>query len=326
MNTSTRLRLGTRGSKLAMWQAKWVAERLRQNGQDVQVVPVTTAGDRGPGAGEAVVTPGLFTQELQNHLLAGNLDLAVHSLKDLPTRGPAGLVVAAVPLRDSPYDVLVTENRHTLATLPPSSRIGTGSARRRAQILHARGDLHVVDIRGNVDTRLAKLDQGSYDGLILAEAGLVRLGCPERIAERLALDVCLPAPGQGAVAIETATENQAATRAAVAINDPRCQATTTAERSFLACIEAGCSSPAAALCQIKSDDSLLLEIAVFSMDGTQKIVAAAKGATHEAKQLGEQAAAKALASGAADLLRIPDAFLSHLWRMCGNQSPNNPGC
>jgi hydroxymethylbilane synthase len=302
-NALPKLRIGTRGSQLALWQAHWVAERLREDGCDVELIEVTTAGDTFTGDLLEAGTEGLFTKELQRALLDGQLDLAVHSLKDLPTQEPPGLVIAAIPMRGSAQDVLVANIGQTLAKLPPGSRIGTGSARRKAQILHARGDVKVVGIRGNVDTRLQKLDQRQYDALVLAEAGLERLECAHRITERLTADVCLPAAGQGALAIEVHTENETALQIVSGINDPRCEATTTAERSFLSAIEAGCSSPAAAWCRFESDDRLRLDVAVYSIDGQRKVSATIDGAIMEASELGKRAAEKALASGAADLLR-----------------------
>ena len=193
-NETPQLRLGTRSSRLARWQADWVAERLRADGYEIEPVLVQTSGDVTTGPLDQVGEVGLFTRELQRAPLAGEIDLAVHSLKDLPTISPQGLVVAAVPLRASAQDVLVSRHGETINTLPGGSCVGTGSNRRKAQLLHYRRDLEIVGIRGNVDTRLSKLDAGQYDAIVLAEAGLVRLGWEHRISQRLPMAICLPAP------------------------------------------------------------------------------------------------------------------------------------
>ena len=192
------LRLGTRGSALALWQAEWIAGRLRELGTAVELIRIQTAGDVSSQPLQAGGGQGLFTKEIQRALLDDRIDLAVHSLKDLPTEPVPGLVLAAVPPRESCGDVLVSNTARCLADLPPQAIVGTGSQRRRCQLLHHRPDLHVGDIRGNVDTRLRKLDEGEYDAIILAAAGLKRLGWSHRIAEVIPPSVMLPAVGQGA--------------------------------------------------------------------------------------------------------------------------------
>jgi hydroxymethylbilane synthase len=219
---SRKLRLGTRGSQLARWQADWVAERLRELGQSVELVEISTRGDIERARSiEEIGTRGVFTKEIQRALLAGEVDLAVHSLKDLPTEPVDGLLLAAVPPRESAADVLVTKagsrEQGAGSCSPPSAlrsplpapcsllslgaRVGTGSLRRQAQLLHARPDLKTEAIRGNVDTRLRKLDDGEFDAIVLAEAGLRRLGLADRIAEVLSFELMMPAVGQGALAI-----------------------------------------------------------------------------------------------------------------------------
>jgi hydroxymethylbilane synthase len=301
-NETPQLRLGTRSSRLARWQADWVAERLRADGYEIEPVLVQTSGDVTTGPLDQVGEVGLFTRELQRALLAGEIDLAVHSLKDLPTISPQGLVVAAVPLRASAQDVLVSRHGETIDTLPGGSCVGTGSNRRKAQLLHYRRDLEIVGIRGNVDTRLSKLDAGQYDAIVLAEAGLVRLGWEHRISQRLPMAICLPAPGQGALGVEIRDDDHEAGRAVFAINDPRHEATTAAERAFLAALEAGCSSPAAAWCRFESDESLRLDVAVLDVDGAQKVSRDFSDHPARAKLLGERAAEWTLAHGAAELM------------------------
>ena len=202
-NTNKPLRIGTRGSKLARWQADWVAAELSRLGTSVEIVEISTQGDREQaGPLSSLGGEGVFTKEIQRALLANEVDLAVHSLKDLPTEPVAGLVLGAVPTRASTADALVSNAFASLDELPQGARIGTGSPRRQAQLLHRRPDLQVLGIRGNVDTRLRKLDDGEYNAIILAEAGLQRLGLADRIAQSLTPDIMLPAVGQGALGIE----------------------------------------------------------------------------------------------------------------------------
>ncbi|MEX2560577.1 MAG: hydroxymethylbilane synthase, partial [Pirellulales bacterium] len=241
------LRLGTRASPLARWQADWVARELSQQGIEVQMVPLTTHGDQDWGGPiGAIGTQGVFTKAIQRVLLAGEIDLAVHSLKDLPTEPVAGIVLAAVPERGPAGDVLVSSRAESWETLPPQAVVGTGSLRRRAQLWHARSDLVMHDVRGNVETRLAKLDAGQYDELILAEAGLVRLGLAGRITQILPSSVMLPAVGQGALGIE-ARQDDSATRGLLApLNDLATQQAVLAERAMLAALRGGCLAPVAA--------------------------------------------------------------------------------
>ena len=198
------LRIGTRATALARWQAEWIARQLGERGVEVELVPISTTGDQQHGTIESIGGQGIFTKEIQRALLEGRIDLAVHSLKDLPTDVVPGLCVTAVPERAAVGDVLVCRKWASLDELPQRATLGTGSLRRRAQLLHVRPDLQIRDIRGNVDTRLRKLDQGEYDAIVLAEAGLRRLGLADRITQVLPLTLLLPAVGQGALAVETA--------------------------------------------------------------------------------------------------------------------------
>ncbi|HEY2841117.1 MAG TPA: hydroxymethylbilane synthase, partial [Pirellulales bacterium] len=215
-STSKTFRIGTRRSALARWQAEWVASALRARGADVLLVPIVTRGDADQAQPlGAIGGDGLFTKELQRALLADEIDMAVHSLKDLPTEHVAGLIVAATPERAPTADALVSRGGAPLAELPTGAKIGTGSLRRRAQLWHARRDLAMHDIRGNVDTRLRKLEEGEFEAIVLAEAGLARLGLAERITERLTPPLMLPAIGQGALGLEC-REQDMETRAALA--------------------------------------------------------------------------------------------------------------
>ncbi|HMS57713.1 MAG TPA: hydroxymethylbilane synthase [Tepidiformaceae bacterium] len=243
------IRIGTRGSKLALAQANIVLSRLRTAHPPLQfgLVKIPTAGDRDQttplSAGEGA---GWFTSALQAALLEGRADLAVHSYKDLPTKRPEGLIIAAVPAREDPRDALVAARKMTLKGLPPGAVVGTSSPRREAQLRAMRPDLEIRAIRGNVDTRIAKVDGGEYDAAVLALAGLRRLGIEGRATEIFGVYDMLPAPAQGALAIECRVDDAVTRRLISAIDDPRLRESVTAERSFLAAIDAGCSFPAAA--------------------------------------------------------------------------------
>jgi len=245
----TLLRLGTRGSQLALAQARLVADRLEAaaSGLAVELVTIATAGDRDQAtplaAGER---PGWFTTAIQEALQRGEVDIAVHSLKDLPTRRPQGLVIAAVPLREDPRDVLVSRTGAPLRSLPPGAVVGTGSPRREAQLRELRPNLEVRPIRGNVETRIRKVREGEYDAAVVALAGLRRLGLEAEAAEIFGFEELLPAPGQGALAVECRADDARARGLLSRIDDPAVRLAVTAERSFLAAIEGGCSFPAAA--------------------------------------------------------------------------------
>lgn len=296
------LRLGTRGSKLARWQAEWVARELSGLGHRVELVEIATRGDvEQVVAVEEIGTRGVFTKEIQRALLAGDVDLAVHSLKDLPTEPVDGLILAAVPPRESSADVLAGRGGVTLQELPSGARVGTGSLRRQAQLLHARPDLHVADVRGNVDTRLRKLDDGQFDAIVLAEAGLRRLGLSDRVSQVLPADIMLPAVGQGALGIECRA-NDAATREILAsLNDPVTHAAVAAERALLEHLRGGCMAPVGALGRAEGS-KLSLSAVVLSADGAQRLTANGVGSTNEAESLGLRVASMLLDQGAAELI------------------------
>jgi len=300
---ASRIRLGTRASALARWQADWVAARLRAIGVEVLLVPISTTGDRRaeePIGG--IGGRGVFTKELQRALLDQRIDLAVHSLKDLPTDEVPGLCLAAVPERGPVGDAFVSRNYASLDELPLQAVVGTGSLRRRAQLLHVRPDLVFQDVRGNVDTRLRKLKENRCDALILAQAGLERLGLADRIDERLALETLLPAIGQGALALETRAEDALTRRAVERLGHAETHAAVLAERSMLAALDGGCLTPIASLARVEGE-GLTLRGRVLHPSGRVRIDAADSSPPEDAVRLGQRVAAALLAQGAAALIR-----------------------
>lgn len=303
MPTSTALRIGTRGSPLARWQAEWVASQLEQQGIEVLLVPIATAGDQDQqGPIGAIGTQGVFTKEIQRALLDDRVDLAVHSLKDLPTDETPGLTLTAVPSRAPVGDGFVSRRFASLEALPPGAVIGTGSLRRRAQLLHWRPDLVMKDVRGNVDTRLRKLDEGQYDALVLAEAGLRRLGLAERITQNLPLPQFLPAAGQGALGLETRAEDARSQEAVILLHDPETHAAVLAERAMLAALQGGCLAPIAAWGRIEAG-RLVLSGRVLQCDGSTKLDATLDGDPARAVELGGRVAQALLEQGAAALIQ-----------------------
>jgi hydroxymethylbilane synthase len=302
MSTST-IRIGTRGSELASWQANWVAERLRAQGVQCELVTIATRGDVQQAQPiEMIGTQGVFTKELQKALLDGRIDLSVHSLKDLPTEPVKPLVLAAVPERESPLDVLVSRNGNGFEQLPKGARIGTGSLRRRSQLLHQRPDLQMLDVRGNVDTRLKKLQEGQFDALILAEAGLKRLGLADRITEVLPTKLMLPAVGQGALGLETRAHDTSARGTTALIDDLASHQAVLAERTLLATLRGGCLAPVGAWGRLEDDGRLKITACVLSRDGKQRLFAERLGNAADAVQIGRQLAEDLLADGAAELI------------------------
>lgn len=263
------IRLGTRQSALALWQAEHVSNSLRTLGHEVQLVKITTSGDisstpLGESGGQ-----GLFTKEIQRALLDQRCDLAVHSLKDLPTENIPELTLAAVPAREDTADCLLSSGM-CLAELPLGSKIGTGSPRRKASLLNMRPDLIIKDIRGNVDTRIGKLDDGVYDAIVLAFAGLYRLGLQARITQKFSSNELLPAVGQAALGLETRTGDTATTEAVKQLNHLPSQAAVLAERTLLRSMRAGCLAPLACNAVVREGRFAILA-RVFSADGSKKI-------------------------------------------------------
>lgn len=307
------LRLGTRGSALAQWQAHWVASQLAARGVVTELVLITTQGDVTSGSLGQAGGIGLFTKEIQRALLDQRVDLAVHSLKDLPTEPVAGLRLAAVPPREAVHDALIgpadpsrapASGWTSLAALPRAARVGTGSIRRRAQLLHLRPDLEVLDIRGNVETRLRKLDEGQYDAIVLAEAGLRRLGLEQRISCRLGPPVLFPAVGQGALGIEIRADDEPTARLISPLDFPADHASVIAERAMLRRLRGGCLAPVGAWGRTV-DQHLWLDGVVLSPDGQQRVEVQVDGSPADAALLGENAADQLLAQGAAELIARP---------------------
>ncbi|MFH8476872.1 hydroxymethylbilane synthase [Streptomyces sp. NPDC018000] len=309
------LRLGTRRSKLAMAQSGLVADAVSEvTGRAVELVEITTYGDTSREHLAQIGGTGVFVAALREALLRGEVDFAVHSLKDLPTAQPEGLVLAAVPVREDPRDVLVARDGLTFEQLPSGARIGTGSPRRMAQLnAYARNhglDIETVPIRGNVDTRIGYVRSGELDAVVLAAAGLSRLGRTGEATDFLSLDTVLPAPGQGALAIECAATSADLAAALAELDDPYTRAAVTAERALLAALEAGCSAPVGALADLLVDGQAVNELrlrgVVGSTDGSSLVQMSTTGpvpTSHDdAAALGRELAAEMLAKGAAGLM------------------------
>ena len=297
--------VGSRGSDLALWQTRWVIARLQQAYPDIEfrIQCITTRGDVvRDRALSQVGGKGLFVKEIEAALLAGEIDLAVHSLKDMPTELPEDLAIGAVTAREDPRDVLVSRLGLKLAELPPGARVGTGSLRRAAQLRASRPDLRIVDLRGNVDTRLRKAATEEYDAVVLAAAGLIRLGYSDRITEYLSPRVMLPAGGQGALCVEVRTGDEATRTMVSIVHDPLTEAAVTAERAFLARLEGGCQVPIATY-GIVNDDELWLRGLVASPDGSRLLRNEIRGSWTEPMTLAQALAEEMLAQGADEICR-----------------------
>ncbi len=299
-----KLKIGTRGSTLALVQANWVKDRLLQHDGNcqIQVVPIKTSGDR---MKETPISQmggkGLFIKEIEKALIEGEIDLAVHSMKDLPMELPRILLIAAITKREDPLDVFVSKTFSSIEDLPPCSTIATGSLRRKVQLLHYRSNLIVKEIRGNVDTRIRKLNRGFADGLILAAAALKRLKQESSITQYLQPDICLPAAGQGALGVEIRAENISLKKKLAILNDAESNSTITAERSCLRNLGVGCHNPAGAYGEINSGD-ILLKGFVASLDGKVIIKKKMLGTKEDAEILGERLAKRILNGGGRELL------------------------
>ena len=299
----TRICIGSRGSTLALAQSNWVKARLIENNPELEVELriIKTSGDR------LIDTPiqdlggkGVFTKELEDALLRGEIDLAVHSMKDLPPQLPEGLIIAAMPKREDPRDVLVTRAKSALAGLPLGATIGTGSLRRRAQLLHSRCDLSIVALRGNIDTRLRKLDEGQVEALVMAAAGLKRIGRADRIGEYLADEVCVSAVAQGALGIET--QKQSPARELVAfLDDSSTCSEVAAERALLERLGGNCQVPIGARGRLAGTDLKLVGV-VGSTDGSRLCRSEMSGDALTAAELGRRVAEDLLRQGAGELL------------------------
>ena len=304
----TAVRLGTRGSALALAQAGKVADALRELGQEVELVTITTHGDTSSAAIAQLGGTGVFVTALRDALLAGDVDVAVHSYKDLPTAPADGLVIAAVPVREDARDALVARDGLTLGELPAGARIGTGSPRRTAQ-LRALGMGHeVVPVRGNIDTRIGYVDKRELDAVVLARAGLARLSRLDAITETLDPLQMLPAPAQGALALECRDDSDEVALLK-ALDDPDSRVAVDAERALLAALEAGCSAPVGAMAEVVDGDhgpEVFLRGLVAALDGSDAVRLSATGPAHDATGVGQRLAAELLDLGAAELMG-PDA-------------------
>ncbi|MDJ0762261.1 MAG: hydroxymethylbilane synthase [Myxococcota bacterium] len=308
-----KVRIGTRGSALARWQADAVFQMLRSRhpGLELEIIVVKTTGDVVQDKALSEL-PGkaFFTKEIEDALLASRIDLAVHSGKDVPTELPHGLALAGFLKRHSPLDVLVTPSGSnmdkslikSLFELDPGARIGTSSVRRRAFIANLRPDLRILDLRGNVDTRLKKLDQGLYDGIVLAEAGLERLGLGDRIAHRLDRKIFLPAVSQGAMALETRSDDSTLMHLLAPLMDGDTTTAVTAERALLRTLEGGCQVPLGALAEV-AGEALTLTAAIVAPDGTARVDGAIQAHVRDANKAGIQLAGELVENGGGEILK-----------------------
>jgi hydroxymethylbilane synthase len=302
---TTSLRLGTRGSPLALWQANHVADRLRPvvAPQAVELVLIETHGDRDQASALSTMGGfGVFTKAIQNALLDNRADVGVHSLKDLPTISTHGLELTSVPPRGPTGDAFISRKYRRFDDLPEGAQVGTSSLRRRAQALNRRRDLKLIELRGNVDTRLRKLDEQQLDAIILAEAGLVRLGLAERITELLDPSWMLPAVGQGAIGLECRSDDELTKHFVEALRDPDTYARVIAERAMLYALGGGCLVPIGATSKV-ADGMLTVRGAVLSVDGRRRVVATHTGPAGTPLAVGQELAAMLLAEGAGELLQ-----------------------
>jgi len=299
-----RIVIGTRSSKLALWQADYVADSLRREYPELQVEKklMTTKGDRILDAPLAKIGgKGLFTKELETAMLAGEIDIAVHSLKDMPTEVPEGLVISAITKRLDAGDALVSGKFRSLEELPVGAKVGTSSLRRKAQLLHVRPDLNIQDLRGNVNTRLRKLEEEHFDAIVLAVAGLKRLGFADRITEVLPKELLLPAVGQGALAIETRADDAEVRKIISFLNDEDTVNCARAERAFLARVEGGCQVPVGVHATVEGK-ALAVEAVIASLDGKRLYRDVRKGSCEEAETIGTALAESLLDAGGWEIL------------------------
>ena len=293
------VKLGTRRSQLALTQSGLVADMIRGLGMDVELVEIVSDGDRSQSAGtplSGAPSTGVFVSALRDALLSNEIDVAVHSLKDLPTYPAEGIVLAAIPEREDPRDVVVARDGLTLGELPQGAKVGTGSPRRAAQLAALGMGLEISGVRGNVDTRIGKVRSGEYDAVVLARAGLARIGRLDEATEVLDPLQMLPAPGQGALAVECRTEDWALIEALTALDDPHARAAVTAERAVLATLEGGCAAPIGALAEVVEGDSaeggeeLWVRAALLSPDGAVVARMSTTGAIADAEGVGRRLA------------------------------------
>jgi len=297
------IRIGTRGSMLAKWQAEFIRKKIFQaTGVDAEIVIIKTTGDKLQTASFAQIGgKGVFIKELEDALLNEEVDLAVHSVKDIPTDVPSRLCFPAICRREDTRDCLISTKGETLATLRQGARVGTSSLRRQAQIRHARPDLDIRELRGNVDTRLRKVESGEYDAILLAKAGLDRLGWSNRISEVLSPEVCMPAVGQGAIGVQARLKDAEIGDALAPLDDFETRQSIVAERSLLGALEGGCQVPLGAWARFERGE-LVLDAVVCSPDGLQHVRQRATAPPEQARELGIQVAQLLIDSGAREIL------------------------
>jgi hydroxymethylbilane synthase len=297
------LRIGTRGSMLAKWQAEYVRKRLfSAAGVEAEIVIIKTSGDKLPQARLSQIGgKGIFIKELEDALMEETIDVAVHSVKDIPTDIPSRVSFPAIFRREDVRDCIVSANGVTLGNLRHGARVGTGSLRRQAQLRHIRPDLDVRDLRGNVDTRLRKVESGEYDAVMLAKAGLDRLGWTNRISETLSPDVCMPAVGQGAIAAECRLADVEAAEVLGTLDDPETRSAIIAERALLTALQGGCQVPLGAWARTERGE-FVLEACVCSVDGSQYVKQRASATSDQAAALGEHVARLLVEAGAQSIL------------------------
>jgi len=299
-----KLKIGSRGSDLALWQTNFVKKKLEDAypALSFEVKIITTTGDQMlDTALSKIGDKGLFTRQIENALLNGEIDLAVHSLKDLQTAQPVGLTIGAVLERETPNDVLLSSRYNSIDELPKGARVATGSLRRKSQLLHYRPDLSITEIRGNVPTRIRKLDESELDGMILAYAGVHRLGLDSRIRQVIPFGIMLPAVGQGAMAVEIRADDAKVREIVSVLDDPETRNCVTAERAFLRRLEGGCQVPIGAMARVEGD-RIYLEGVVGSLDGDKNLRERITGDTADADALGTGLAEQMLEKGAAEIL------------------------
>ena len=303
--SSGTITIGTRASKLALWQAEYIAAEIeKHHGCRVELRKMTTKGDRILDAPLAKIGgKGLFTKELEQAMLAGEIDLAVHSLKDMPTEVPEGLVIGAITQRLDAGDAFVSVHYRSMEDLPQGAKVGTSSLRRRAQLLAVRPDLTILDLRGNVNTRLAKLDAGEFDAIVLAAAGLKRLGLGERIRTILPRAMILPAVGQGALAIECRADDGRIQEMIDFLRDTEMTAAATAERAFLRRVEGGCQIPVGVYAEVGEGNVLHVEAMIASIDGMRVCRSRSMGTPAEAEKIGIALAEELLDVGGREILK-----------------------
>jgi len=299
-----KLRIGSRGSRLALVQANWVAEALRSASPDleIEIITIETVGDRDRSSSLAAMgSVGVFTKRIEEKLLENEIDLAVHSAKDMPSQMTEGLTIAAVPPRAPFEDVLIGNRCHSINELPLAATVGTSSPRRAAQIRHYRKDLSIREIRGNVETRIRKLDEGQYDAILMARAGLERLELGARISQLIPTDIMLPAGGQGFLLVQARSEDSPVLESTDRIDDIQARTCLESERTVLARLGAGCAAAVGVLAT-SENESLLVRAVVLDKGGNDRLFAERQGTVDAAKSVAEETAAELLAQGAHDLM------------------------